>query len=69
MHSIELKFGRYIIGHRPTYSIDFGEFKIKKILKVVQKNSYLVQPMDSSYKKYISLNNIIVNRSSKLKFL
>ena len=28
MHSIELKFGMYIMHHRPIYCIDFGEFRI-----------------------------------------
>ena len=29
VHSIELKFDRFIIGHRFTYYVDSGEFKIK----------------------------------------
>ena len=37
MHSIELKFSIYIIGHRFTYSISFGEFRINNIFTGVQK--------------------------------
>ena len=28
MYSIKLKFGTYIIGHRSTYCVDFGKFRI-----------------------------------------
>ena len=28
VHSIEFKFGIYIIGHRPTYCVEFGEISI-----------------------------------------
>ena len=27
-HSVELKFGLHIIGHHPTYCVEFGEFSI-----------------------------------------
>ena len=37
VHSIELKFGMYIIGHRPTYSIDFDEFRINSFFTGEQK--------------------------------
>ena len=30
VHSIELKFGMYFIGHRPTYCVEFGEFRINR---------------------------------------
>ena len=36
-HSIELKAGMYIIGHRPTYNIDSGEFRINSLFTGVQK--------------------------------
>ena len=46
----------HIIGNRPTYNIDFDEFRINGIFIVVQKkNSYTLQPMDSKYKKYASV--------------
>ena len=28
VYSFELKFGMYIIGNRPTYCVEFGEFRI-----------------------------------------
>ena len=28
VHLIELKFGTYIIGHRPTHCVDFCKFRI-----------------------------------------
>ena len=37
VHSIELKFGMYIIGHRPTSFIDFGEQRINSIFTGAQK--------------------------------
>ena len=37
VHWIELKFGMYIIGHRPTYCVEFGEFKINSFFTGVQK--------------------------------
>ena len=33
VHSIELKFGIYIIGHHLTNCIDFGEFRINSFLQ------------------------------------
>ena len=37
VHSIELKFGMYIIGHRPIYCGDFDEFRINSSFTGVQK--------------------------------
>ena len=31
VHSIKLKFGMYIIGHRFTNSIDFGEYRMHRL--------------------------------------
>ena len=41
-HSIELKFGRYIIDHCLKYCIDFGEFRVNSIFLngVRKRNSY-----------------------------
>ena len=36
VHSIELKFGMYIIGHNPTYCIDFGECNNNSFIAGVQ---------------------------------
>ena len=33
VHSIELEFGMYFIGHRPIYCVEFGEFR---------KNSFFI---------------------------
>ena len=41
VHSIELKLGMYIIGHRPTHCVEFGEFRTNSFFTGVQKkNSY-----------------------------
>ena len=37
VHSFELKCGMYIIGHRPTYCIDFGELWINNFLQEHKK--------------------------------
>ena len=37
VYSIELKIGMYIVGHRPIYCIDFGEFRINSFFTGVQK--------------------------------
>ena len=37
VYSIELKFGMYIIGHRPTYCVEFGEFRINSFFTGAQK--------------------------------
>ena len=39
VHLVELKIGMYIIGQRPTYCIDFGEFRI--VLLQVYNKDYL----------------------------
>ena len=40
MPLIELKFGMYIIDHRLTYCIDFGEFRITSFLLEYKKKFY-----------------------------
>ena len=37
VHSIELKFDMYIIGHLPTYCAEFGEFRINSFFTGAQK--------------------------------
>ena len=37
VHSIDLKFGMYIIGHRPTHCVEFGEFRINSFFTGAQK--------------------------------
>ena len=55
MHSIEFKFGTYIIGHRLTYCVEFGEFRLNSFFTGAQKkNSHSLQPMESNYKKNTS---------------
>ena len=41
VNSIELKFGRYITGHRWANSIDFGEYRINSFLTGVQKRTLI----------------------------
>ena len=36
-HSIELKFGMYITGHRRTNPIDFGEYRMNSFLQEYKK--------------------------------
>ena len=55
-HSIELKFGMHIIGHRPTYCVEFGEFRISSFFTGAQKkNFYALEPIESNFKKYVSV--------------
>ena len=66
MHFIKLKAGLYITDHRHAYCIDFSEFRINIfILLEYKKNSYILQPMESNYKKYASVYTVL---SIKLKF-
>ena len=37
VHSIELKFGMYITGHRRTSPVDFGEYWMNSFFTGVQK--------------------------------
>ena len=37
MHSIELKFGMHITGHRRMNPIDFGEYRMNSFFTGVQK--------------------------------
>ena len=37
VHSIKFKIGMYILGHRPTYCISFGKFRINNIFTGVEK--------------------------------
>ena len=68
LHSIELKFGMYIKDRRPTYCVEFGEFRInsfftgaqKKILMHYSLWSQIVRSMLVSKLCFrISLNSMI----------
>ena len=66
LHSIELKFGMYIISHCLTYCVEFGEFRINSFFyRSTKKNSHTLQPMESNYKEYASAYTML---STKLKF-
>ena len=41
VHLIELKFGMYVIGYRPTFCVDFGKFSINNSFAGVQKKEFL----------------------------
>ena len=41
VHLIELKFGTYIIGHRSTYFIGFGEFRIDSFFTGAQNRNFI----------------------------
>ena len=65
MHSIELKFGKYILHQRPRYCIDFGEFSIKSFLQEHKKKSYALLSKESNYQTYASVETVL---SIMLKF-
>ena len=64
VHSTELKFSMHIIQHRPTYCIDFREFRINSFFTEAQKK-VLLQSKESNYQNYASLQTVF---SIKLKF-
>ena len=43
------------MGHRPTYRIDFGEFRINSFLEGYKINPYILKPMESNYKTVASI--------------
>ena len=48
-HSIELKFGMYIIGHYWTNATDFGEFLMHSFFyRSKKKNCYTLRSMESN---------------------
>ena len=56
IHSIDLKFGMHIIGHRSTYCVDFSEFRINNFFyRSTKNNPYKLQSMKSKYKKHASV--------------
>ena len=67
VHSIEFKFGTYIIGHRPTNCAEPGEFRIqnfftgaqKRILKHYSLWSQIVRSMVVS-KPYFRLKSNLI---------
>ena len=59
IHSIDLKFGMYSIGHRLIYCVDFGEFMINSFFyKSTKKYSYTLRPMESNSLKCSSIQMI-----------
>ena len=58
MHSIELKFGMYIIHHRSTYCSNFGEFMINSFFTGVQKEFFALQSKDSNNQNYASVQTV-----------
>ena len=60
VHSIELKFGMYIVDHCPTYCNNFGGFTINSFFyRSTKKNSYTLQSMESSCKNYASVQTVL----------
>ena len=41
VHSIELKFGMYIIGHHSTYCVNFGKFRIALLQEYKKELLYI----------------------------
>ena len=70
MHSIELKFGMYIIDHHPTHCVDFDKFRIHVFFfffffffkQEYKKNSYTLHPMELNYKKYASVYTVLLTK-------
>ena len=48
----------YIIGHCPTYCVDFGVFRIDWFYRSTKKNSYTLWPMDSIFLKCSSIQMV-----------
>ena len=66
VHSVEFKFGMYIIDLWPTYCVDFSEFRINSFFyKSTKNDSYALQKIDSNYKNYASVQTVF---SNKMKF-
>ena len=65
MHSIKLKFVMHITGQRFIYFVDFGKFRINNFFTCIQKNHYTLQPIESNYKNYVSVQKKL---SIKLKY-
>ena len=66
VHSIELKFGMYIMRHRPIYCVEFSEFRINSFFYRSTKNySYTLLPMESNFLKCSSMQTV---HSIELKF-
>ena len=65
MHSIELIFCVYNAGHRRTNPIDFDEYRINSFFTGVQKISYTLRPMESTFLKGFNIQTV---HSIQLKF-
>ena len=66
MHSIELKFGMHITGHRQTDLIDFGECRIySSFYRSEKKKSYTLRLIESNTLKGSSVQTM---HSIELKF-
>ena len=73
LHLFELIFGVYIIGHRPTYYVEFGEFRINSFFTGVQKRILIQYSLWSQiirrtlvYMQCFSLAQIIYEHSKSL---
>ena len=58
MHSIELKFDMYIIGHHRTNATYFGECRMYSSFTEVQNISYTLQTMESNSLKGSSIQTV-----------
>ena len=59
MHSIDLKFGMYIIGHRQRNTIDFGEYRMHSFFfRSTKKNSYTLLLIESNPLKGSSIQTV-----------
>ena len=67
VHSIELKFDMYIIGHCRTNPIDFGECRTCSFFyRSTKKISYTLRPLESKSLKDSSIQTV---HSIELKFV
>ena len=66
VHSIQLKFGMYIIGHRQKNSIDFGECKMHNFFAGAQKSILTQHGLWSQILKSVLGSRQLIRLSSNL---
>ena len=64
LHSIELKFVMYTIGHLSTYCVEFGEFKINSFFTGVQKRILKYYGLWNQILKWVIVSKRCIRLSS-----
>ena len=66
VHSIEFKFSMYVIGHRRTNRIDFGEYRMNTYFyRSTKMNFYTLRPIKKIFLKSTGIQTV---HSIELKF-